>query len=69
MCEYRVLSSAMMKDEATLSKVWDGVMRSIQAFNEGYNRPSYRDVIECINSSNVAMAKQLIHDYNLEFEI
>jgi predicted membrane-bound dolichyl-phosphate-mannose-protein mannosyltransferase len=59
----------MMKDEATLKKVWDGIMRSIIAYNEGYNRPPEEQIQQCINKSDVALAKQLIAEYNLEFSL
>lgn len=67
--EYRCLSSGMMKDEVTLKKVWDGIMRSIIAYNEGYNRPPEEQIQQCINKSDVALAKQLIVEYNLEFSL
>ena len=67
--EYRSLSSYMMRNEESLRKVWKGVRRAIHAFNEGYDRPAESDIVTCINKSNVNLAKELIKEYNLEFDI
>lgn len=63
--EYRSLSSYMMSNNDLLSQVWDGVVRSIIAYNEGTNLADSDLVQEAINTSNVELAKKLIDRYNL----
>jgi hypothetical protein len=63
--EYRSLSSYMMSNNDLLSQVWDGVVRSITAYNEGTNLADPDLVQEVINTSNVELAKKLIDRYNL----
>lgn len=64
-CEYRVLSSFMMSNDSLLSTVWDGIMKAIDAFNVNAPLPNENDVINCINNSDVELAKKLISKYNI----
>lgn len=63
--EYRVLSSAMMKDVETLQFVWDQLIRAINAHNHYKNLPPEELVISAINDSDIELAKKLIKDFNL----
>ncbi len=63
--EYRSMSSALMKDNDTLSFVWDGVMKAINAYNNGVPIPSPSDVCNAINNSDVELATCLIRKYRL----
>lgn len=63
--EYRVLSSAMMKDINTLKFVWKQLSKAIDAFNAGIGLPNPTDVMEAINNSNTEVAKGLISTYKL----
>ena len=65
MLEYRVLSSAMMKDTNTLKKVWKGIERTISAFNNGKDTISREYVISAINNSDIDLANKLIKQYRL----
>lgn len=64
-CEYRVLSSAMMKDIDTLSKVWAQLTRATIAYNEGVNIPEYETTIAAINTSDSSIANSLIKKYHI----
>lgn len=63
--EYRVLSSAMMKDTETLQFVWDQLCKTIAAYNVGKNLPPEELVISAINESNTELAQKLISDFKL----
>lgn len=63
--EYRVLSSAMMKDTETLQFVWDQLAKAIMAYNNQRDLPPEEMVISAINDSNVELAKKLISDFKL----
>lgn len=64
-CEYRTLSSAMMKDVETLQFVWDQTIKAIHAFNTGKVLPPEELVISAINGSDVELAQKLISDFDL----
>lgn len=59
------MSSALMKDNDTLSFVWDRVMRAISAYNSRVPIPSPSDVCNAINNSDVELATYLIRKYRL----
>lgn len=63
--EYRVLSSALMKDEESLDFVWQRTMRAIQMYNEGASLLPTAVVQDIINNTKVKTAEQVIADYNL----
>lgn len=63
--EYRVLSSALMRDTASLEFVWNQLSKAINAYNRGYDLPDSSLVIEAINNSDLKLAKRIISDYNL----
>ena len=63
--EYRVLSSAMMKDVPTLQFVWDQLIKAIDAHNCGKRLPPEELVVSAINGSDVELAKKLIDDFKL----
>lgn len=63
--EYRVLSSAMMKDVETLEFVWNQIQKAIAACNSGSALPSYAETVSAINDSNIELAKKLIQSYKL----
>lgn len=64
-CEYRVLSSAMMKDVETLEFVWNQIQKAIRAYNLGTRLPDYENTVKAINESDVDLAKRLIIHYGL----
>lgn len=64
-CEYRVLSSAMMKDTSTLNFVWDQLEKAISAY---YSRgPLIRSdyAVNVINNSDVELAKKVINSFDI----
>lgn len=63
--EYRVLSSAMMKDDVTLSFVWDQIERAVMSQYYGIELPPADLVQQAINTSNVELAKELINKFEL----
>lgn len=63
--EYRSLSSAMMKDDETLSFLWSRIVRAIDAFNRVAILPPPGDVIRAINNSDVDLAQLLIDKYKI----
>lgn len=63
--EYRVLSSTLMKDNASLEFVWNQLSKAINAYNRGYDLPDSSLVIEAINNSDTELAKKLISTYDL----
>lgn len=64
-CEYRVLSSTMLLDE-NLPKVWDGIERTIQFFNDEVPLPDSDLIQKCINTSNLVLAEHLVKLYKDE---
>lgn len=64
--EYRVLSSYMMSSIPILNKVWEQLMRAIEAFNNGGLLISSSKITQAINKNNIELAKQLIEEYNIE---
>lgn len=63
--EYRVLSSAMMKDDETLALVWDQIEKAIVAHHYRIELPPADLVQQAINESNVVLAKELINKFQL----
>lgn len=63
--EYRVLSSAMMKDDETLAFVWKQLQKAISAHHVGLILPDPVLIQNAINNSDVELAKQLINTYKL----
>ena len=65
MVEYRVLSSAMMKDVDTLEFVWNQLSTAI--FNCSVGNPLVDSDIICdiINNSDIESAKRIISEYNI----
>ncbi len=63
--EWRVLSSAMMKDTETTAFVYDQIIKAISAHNGGVNLPNLRLVQEAINNSDTVLAKEIIKEYNI----
>lgn len=63
--EWRVLSSAMMKDTETIAFVYDQIIKAIMAYNAGVNFPNLRLVQEAINNSDTVLAKKIIKEYNI----
>ena len=63
--EYRVLSSCFLTNKLTLSWVWNGVAKAIEAYNEGYPLADPELVQKAINESDKALAEKLIKTYKL----
>lgn len=63
--EYRVLSSYFLSNKITLSWVWKGIQKAINAFNDGYPLADPTLVQKAINESNREIAESLIKQYNL----
>lgn len=63
--EYRVLSSYFLTNKLTLSWVWNGVAKAIEAYNEGYPLADPELVQKAINESDKALAEKLIKIYKL----
>ena len=63
--EYRTLSSYFLRTKTTLTFVWDGIQRAINAFEQGYILPPADNIQDAINNSNINGARKLIEDYNL----
>lgn len=63
--EWRVLSSALMKDQESLQFVWNGVMKAIDRFNHGAGLIDSRTITDVINNSKVKLAQKLVNEYEL----
>lgn len=63
--EYRVLSSTLMKNVASLEFVWNQLSKAIIAHNRDCGLPDSSLVIEAINNSDTELAKKLITTYDL----
>lgn len=63
--EYRVLSSAMMKDVDTLHFVWTQLQKAITACSTGARLGASASIVQAINESNTELAKQIIEYYNI----
>lgn len=61
-CEYRTLSSFMLNDQY-LNKVYNGIERAIEFFNEQIPLPESDLIQRCINTSNKVLANHLIKLY------
>lgn len=64
--EYRVLSSAMMKTPDLLRKVWSGIERSVEEFNNCGRIYDSSTVQEIINKNNTKLAEQFIKELNIK---
>lgn len=65
MVEYRVLSSAMMKDTETLTLVWNQLMKALEAYETEVDLIDYGSTVSAINNSNVELAKKLVDTFNI----
>lgn len=65
MVEYRVLSSAMMKDVETLQFVWRQVNKALLAAFRGDNLADTNYVVRAINESDTELAQRIIKAYNV----
>jgi hypothetical protein len=63
--EYRVLSSAMMKDDQTLDFIWNQLQKAISAHHINMILPPADLVQNAINNSDVELAKNLIKQFKL----
>lgn len=63
--EYRVLSSYFLTNKITLNWVWNGIVKAIKAYNEGYPFADPDLVQRAINDSNKELAEVLIKKYKL----
>lgn len=63
--EYRVLSSAMMKTPELVGRIWDCVMRAINAYNQGLPLLDGELIQSIINENKVDLAKRVISDYQI----
>lgn len=63
--EYRVLSSAMMRDTELLGLVWDQTMKSIMAYNDAAPLPDFDKTIACIDSGDLSLARELVKSFNI----
>lgn len=64
--EYRVLSSAMMKTPDLLRKIWSGIERSVEEFNNYGCIYDGSIVQEIINKNNTKLAEQFIKELNIK---
>lgn len=67
--EYRVLSSMFLRNKSFLTFVWEGIVRALYAYSQGYELPNPDQIQEAINNSNVALAERIIKKYNINFDI
>lgn len=63
--EYRVLSSYFLSNKITLSWVWNGIFKAIDAYHKGYELADSELVQKAINESDKALAEKLIKKYKL----
>lgn len=63
--EYRVLSSAMMKDSETLNFIWNQLNKAFRALEVGQRLIDSDYVIDAINNSNIELAEKLISTYHI----
>ena len=64
-CEYRVLSSAMMKDVPTLQFVWTQVQKAIAACTRGSRLANPENVVQAINNSDLELARKIVKAYDI----
>lgn len=65
MVEYRVLSSAMMKDVDTLQFVWKQIQKALYAASKGANLADSGYVIKAINESDIELAQKIVKSYSI----
>lgn len=63
--EYRVLSSAMMKDTKVLSTVWEQLLKAIDSYNNQVSLPDFSATINAINNSDISAARTIIEKYDI----
>nr|DAT77600.1 MAG TPA: ligase [Caudoviricetes sp.] len=63
--EYRVLSSAMMKDVETLQFVWRQVQKALAAASRGGRLIDSTYVVRAINDSDADLAQNIVKTYNI----
>lgn len=64
-CEYRVLSSAMMKDVPTLQFVCTQIQKAIAACARGSRLANPENVVQAINNSDLELARKIVEAYNI----
>ena len=65
MVEYRVLSSAMMKDTKMLSFVWRQLCKTVNAFKVEAPLANSNLIVNTINNSDVEMAKKICDEFDI----
>lgn len=63
--EYRVLSSYFLSTKTTLSWVWNGICKAIEAYNGDYLLADSELVQKAINESDKELAEKLVKKYKL----
>lgn len=63
--EYRTLSSAMYNTDELMTVVWNGIIKSIEAYNRGLVFDFYDTIRRIIDTSDTLSAKRLIAKYKL----
>ena len=63
--EYRVLSSALMKDRESLEFIWNQLIKAIHHYRGGHELVPSGIVRAAINDSDVELANSLIADYDI----
>lgn len=65
MVEYRVLSSAMMKDVKTLQFVWRQINKALAAASRGGILVDSGYAMKAINESDTELAQKIINAYDI----
>lgn len=63
--EYRTLSGFFLKNDETISFMWDQAMKAIDAYNNDLEIPDPDIVQKTINTSDVKTAKRLVKEFKL----
>lgn len=63
--EYRVLSSALLRNKERLDFVWEGTMRAIKEYNNGSLLPDSGEIQEVINTTNLKMAEEIMDIFKI----
>lgn len=61
--EYRVLSGFWLQSETTIALTWNWIENAINAAKDDIELPDSKAVVECINTGNTSLAKEILSRY------
>lgn len=63
--EYRTLSNWFTSSEELISFVWDGITKSIENVNNGFEIKNWDLIAKAIDENNLSLAKEIMNENNV----